>query len=146
MTERIKDTACEPDSIKHDGIIKSMDSQSFFVSIIAQSACASCQVKGVCNVGEMQEEIVEIPIGNRSGLKVGDKVEIMMEKSLGTKAVLLGYFIPFLLLLFTLIISLSLFDNQGVAGILAVLILVPYYFALYFFRDKLKKTFIFSIR
>lgn len=146
MTEKLKDTGCEVDSIRHDGIIKNMDDQYYYVSIMAQSACAACEVKGVCNITEMQEEIVEVPKGNSSGFSVGDKVEIMMEKSLGTKAVMLGYFIPFLLLLATLIISLSLTDNQGIAGVLAVLVLIPYYFTIYFYRDKLKKTFVFRIR
>ncbi|NOX48289.1 MAG: SoxR reducing system RseC family protein, partial [Chlorobi bacterium] len=76
----------------------------------------------------------------------GDRVEILMEKSLGTKAVFLGYILPFIVLFITLIVGLNVFDDEGIAGLLALGILVPYYFALYYLRGRLSNTFIFRIR
>ena len=80
------------------------------------------------------------------GLKVGDKVEVSMRKSLGTKAVMLGYFLPFLLVVATLIISLSLSVGPGLSGLASLSILVPYYMILYRSRNQLKRTFVFYIR
>ncbi|OQX76038.1 MAG: hypothetical protein B6D61_09395 [Bacteroidetes bacterium 4484_249] len=146
MKKDFTDTDCSVDTIKHSGIIKDIDSQQYYVSIIAQSACAACHAKSVCNVTELQEEIIEIPKEETDSYKIGDRVEILMEKSLGPKAVMLGYVIPFLLLLTTLIISLNIFDSEGAAGLLSLGILIPYYLVLYWVKDKLKKTFIFKIR
>ena len=139
------DKDCDLDTIKHSGIIKDINSKQYYISIIAQSACAACHAKGVCNVSELQQEIVEVPREQTDNYKIGDKVEILMEKSLGPKAVMLGYFFPFLLLLVTLIITLSFMKNQGIAGLISIAILVPYYFILYTLRERLKNKFKFRI-
>ncbi len=146
MSKDFTDTDCSVDSIKHSGIIKDIDSKQYYVSIIAQSACAACHAKSVCNVTELQEEIIDIPKEETDSYKIGDRVEILMEKSLGPKAVMLGYVIPFLVLLTTLIISLNIFDSEGVAGLLSLGILIPYYLILFLVKDRLKKTFVFKIR
>ena len=140
------DKDCDLDAIKHSGIIKDIDSKQYYISIIAQSACAACHAKGVCNVSELQQEIVEVSREQTDNYKIGDKVEILMEKSLGPQAVMVGYFFPFLLLLVTLIITLSFMKNQGIAGLISIAILVPYYFILYTLRDRLKNKFKFRIR
>jgi len=89
---------------------------------------------------------VEVPRTGSEEYKTGDKVQILMEKSLGTKAVFLGYIAPFLLVLATLLITLNLFKSQGVAGLISIGILAPYYFILYLNRKVLKKTFTFRLR
>ena len=145
MSQEYFETECDPQSIHHDGIIKNIDEKYYYVSIIVQSACASCQVKSVCNITEIQEEIIEVPKNNEAHYKVGDKIKVLMEKSLGPKAIMLGYFIPFLLLIITLIISLAVINSEGIAGILSLTVLIPYYLILYKFKDQLKKTFVFRI-
>jgi len=140
------DKDCDLEAIKHSGVIKEIDDYQYYVSIVAQSACASCSVKGVCNVSEMKDEIVEVPRNKTENFAIGDKVDILMEKSQGTKAVMLGYIIPFLIVLVTLIVSLNLIGNEGIAGLISVGILVPYYLALYLKRDALKTAFRFRIR
>ena len=146
MSEYLQQTECETDSIKHNGIIRTMDKDKYYISIVAQSACVSCSVKGACNVTEIKEETVEVVKGKNDKYKIGDRVEILMEKSLGTKAVFLGYILPFILLFLMLIIGLSIFDEEGIAGLLALGILIPYYFALYYLRGRLNNTFVFRIR
>jgi len=69
-----------------------------------------------------------------------------MGKSMGKRAVFLGYILPFIVLLATLIISLNLFDDEGIAGLIAFGILIPYYFILYLFKDKLRNSFEFRLR
>jgi len=140
------DDSCDLDSIRHSGIIKKIDNNFLYVSIIAQSACAACHAEGVCNVSDLNEEVVEVSRTGNKTHQVGDKVNVAMQKSLGTRAVMLGYFVPFMLVLFTLIISLSLLDSQGLAGLLALGILIPYYLVLYMNKDRLKKTFVFRIQ
>lgn len=139
------DNSCSSDVYRQSGIIRSMDVSTYFISMIAQSACAACSLKGACNVTEMTEKIIEVARNEKDNYKIGDRVSIVMEKSLGTKAVLLGYIVPFILLFITLIISLFVFDNEGIAGVLAVLVLIPYYIVLHFMKKRLKSTFIFKI-
>lgn len=146
MTNFQIDKDCDLDAIKHSGVIKEIDDLQYYVSIVAQSACAGCSAKGVCNVSEMKDEIVEVPRNKSEDFAIGDKVDILMEKSQGTKAVMLGYIVPFLIVLATLIISLSLIGNEGFAGLISIGVLVPYYLILYVNRKKLKTAFRFRIR
>lgn len=146
MTKVAVDKDCDLEAIKHSGVIKEIDEYQYYVSIVAQSACVSCSAKSVCNVSEMKDEIVEVPRNKTENFEIGDKVDILMEKSQGTKAVMLGYIIPFLIVLVTLIVSLNLIGNEGLAGLISIGILIPYYLILYINRDTLKTTFRFRIR
>ena len=69
-----------------------------------------------------------------------------MRKSLGGVAVFLGYILPFILLMLVLLLVLLISGNEGLAGLLAIAAMIPYYWLLYIFRDKLKRTFSFSIQ
>lgn len=146
MTKIQIDKDCDLEAIKHSGVIKEIDNLQYYVSIVAQSACVACSAKSVCNVSEMKDEIVEVPRNESENFKVGDKVEILMEKSHGTKAVMLGYILPFLIILVTLIVTLNLIGNEGIAGLISIGILVPYYLILYINRDRLKTAFRFRLR
>jgi len=131
-------------SIEHDGIIDSIDSNTVNVRIIAIAGCASCQLKGVCSASDLEEKIIEV--SKTSGeYNVGDKVKVALKQSLGFKALFYGYVLPFILVLGTLIITTSIFENEGVSGLLSLAVLVPYYFGLYILRNKMRKIFTFSI-
>jgi sigma-E factor negative regulatory protein RseC len=135
----------EKGAISHPGIVESIEGQKVNVKILAQSACSSCHAKGMCSVAEMEEKIIEVNTGAVSNLKPGDTVQITMKKSLGPRAVFLGYLLPFLILLTTLITVLAITGNEGLAAIIAILVLVPYYVVLYYLKDRISKTFRFSL-
>ena len=140
------DGNCGLDDIRHSGIVKRIDDDFVYVSIVSQSACASCHAKGACNITDLNEEVVEVPRRDSSHHEVGDRVEVAMRKSQGTRAVMLGYLVPFLLVIVTLILALVLLGNEGLAGMLALAVLIPYYLLLYLRRNRLKRTFTFSIQ
>jgi sigma-E factor negative regulatory protein RseC len=131
------------DRITHEGIIDHIENDTVFVRIISKSACAECHSKSMCGVSEMTEKLIEVK-HKGLGFKNGETVNVILDRSLGNKAVILGYFIPFLLLILTLIVC-SLFINELWSGILAIAVLVPYYLLLFAFKDKLSKTFYFRI-
>ncbi len=133
------------DTITHPGIIEKVEQKKILVKIYAQSACAACHAKGMCSVADMEEKTVEIANYHGHAHKKGDMVTVRMEKSLGSKAVFLGYFLPFLLVMATLILVVSITSMEGLAGLLSLLILAPYYLALYLLKDKLSKQFTFRI-
>ena len=133
------------EDISHPGIIEQVVDDKVFVKILSMSACSSCHAKNMCNVAKVEEKVVEVRRDPRRTLKVGEQVTLTMRKSLGTLAVMLGYVVPFLLLMAVLILVLLITDNEGAAGLAGILILIPYYWLLYIFRDKLKSTFSFMI-
>ncbi|MFO7613056.1 MAG: SoxR reducing system RseC family protein [Bacteroidales bacterium] len=135
----------KPDSIIHPGIIVNISGETVQVRILSQSACSSCQVKGACAMAEMEEKMIEIDKPGSGSWKTGDKVMVRMEESMGRKAVLLGYVVPLVIIVVSVIIFLALLNHEGLAALLSILILLPYYFLLYFFRDRLKKEFRFRL-
>lgn len=136
----------ETTQIEHKGIVKSIIGNELQVSIIVQSACAACTLKGSCSVSELEEKIVDVFVENPDTYKNGESVEVYYKQSLGFRALFLGYVLPFLILVISLIILMSVTQNELLSGIISLLLLVPYYLILYFSKDKIKQTFMFSIK
>lgn len=132
--------------VTHPGIVKKVETNKIEIAIMVTSGCASCEIKGACSVSDVEEKSVIVDIDNTQQYKVGQSVTIEMSQSLGTWAVLLGYVFPFLVLLIGLISFIGLGLDQGLAGILSLALLIPYYFILYFLREYLGTRFSYNIR
>lgn len=132
------------DCISNIGVVEEVKEQSVVVGIVAQSACASCHAKGGCSSMDSAEKHFEISSNNQT-YSIGEKVMIKMHKSLGTKAVLLSYAIPFVLFITTLILTFSLLKSEGLAGLFSILSIVAYFLAIWLFRKKIETTFNFEI-
>ncbi|MCK5028404.1 MAG: SoxR reducing system RseC family protein [Bacteroidales bacterium] len=131
-------------SIEHKGRIDSIEENKINVSFIALSGCASCHAKGVCTAADMQEKSVEVyDFSNQ--YSVGEEVNVTLKQSLGFRALFLGYVLPFIMVLFILIILTIITKNEAISGIGALLVLVPYYVGLFLLKDKIRKKFTFKI-
>ena len=131
-------------SIEHKGRIDSIDGNKINVSILAVSGCASCHAKGVCSAADMQEKSVEV-YDFTNQYQVGDEVNVTLKQTLGFRALFLGYVLPFILVLFILIILTAITNNEAISGIGALAVLVPYYAGLFVLRNKIRKKFTFTI-
>jgi positive regulator of sigma E activity len=126
------------------GIIESINDNRITVRIDRGSACGHCSAQGLCNLAESTERIIEV--NNSTQLfSIGEWVQVTMSRSMGNKAILLGYFIPFILLISTLLILSAFGFPDLIAGLVSLLILIPYFIILYIFRERLRRTFSFSI-
>ena len=132
-------------TIIHPGIIESIQGDKVSVRILAQSACSSCHAKGACVVAEVEEKIIEADPGHSGNWKPGDQVMVKMEETMGRKAVFMGYVLPLVVLVVSIIIFLSLLKDEGLAAVLSLLMLGPYYLTLFLFRKRLQKEFRFRI-
>ncbi len=129
--------------IDHVGTITEIKDEKITVSILNVSACTGCHAKSACSMSDMKEKEIDI-IDYSSSFKLGEEVKVVYQESLGWLALLLAYVLPFMLVLITLFIATA-FTNELISGIMALGILLPYYSLLYFFKDRLKKTFSFTI-
>ncbi len=136
----------EPNNIEHQGIIENIDSNYIYVRIKAHAACGGCQSKNICNLSEVEHKTIEVKRIKNKTYQMGQEVTVELTRSLGFRAVILGYLVPFFILMFVLILSMQIFQHEATSGLLSVLVLVPYYGILYLKRDKLKKTFDFKIK
>ncbi len=135
------------DNINHPGIIEKIEKNRMWVVIQPQSACGNCHSKSYCGMAEVAEKVVEVQsFRTDKSYEPGQRVTISLKKSLGYRALFLGYLLPFLILLSTLIIMLGLTANEGLSAIVSLLLMVPYYSILYIKRDLIKSSFRFFIK
>ncbi len=131
--------------IRHPGKVVKVEPEELHVRIVSMSACASCHAKGVCTASDMQDKLVDVKNIYGERYKPGDDVVLVLKRTKGRSAVFLGYILPFLILLVALVgLSIAL-DSEGMAGLLALSFLAPYYLLLYKYRHKLKERFDFKI-
>ncbi len=134
----------QPKTVNHLGIVQDINPNGIVVSILSQSACAACHAKGACGMSDTAEKIIEVPTQSKA-FSIGEHVKVLLKESLGFKALTLGYVLPFLLVLLTLIVLTSTGISEAKAGLASLAVLIPYYLGLYLFRDKVSKQFTFEI-
>lgn len=132
--------------IEHQGVVTQVSGDTLSVNLINTSSCSSCHVKGFCNVSNVDNKTVEIIQPSDKHIKKGDNVIVNYEKILGPLALLLGYLVPFFLVITILMVALAISGNEAISGLLSLFILIPYYMLLYFFRNNLKTKFTFTIK
>jgi sigma-E factor negative regulatory protein RseC len=132
--------------VEHEAFVREIKDGIIIVDVLSKSACLSCQLKGVCSVSDIEEKSVEVAVDDTKKYEKGDKVNVYLTRNQGLAAVFLGYVLPFILVVLTLIIVLQLTNSQGIAGLSSIFILVPYYGLLYLFRKKISKKYKFKIK
>ncbi|MCP4310445.1 MAG: SoxR reducing system RseC family protein [Bacteroidetes bacterium] len=131
--------------IDHDGIIDRIEGDVAHVKINSESACAGCHAKGVCSAADQEDKFLDVQLKGEA-FSPGEVVKVLVARRLGFKAVGLGYFYPFLLLM-TVLIALTMAGTEELtAGLFALLSLIPYYLALYLARKRIASSFTFSIQ
>ena len=131
------------ETIKHEGIVESIGTESCLVRITQASACSSCSARGLCRSSESKEKVIEVK-GHYPTLQVGDKVTLIGSVHQGLRASVLAYIVPLILMLIALFIG-TRYSGDGTGALAALLVLALYYGVLYLFRDKLGKKFAFSL-
>lgn len=125
------------DKISHLGVIDSVSDGCVKVRILQTSACASCKVAGHCNASEAKEKMVDVFCADALDYSSGQSVVVSASRDVANKALLLGFGVPFLLLVGVLVVALQLTGSEGMAALMAVGALVPYYFVLWLLRDNI---------
>lgn len=130
--------------IEHRGVVKEIAKNTIKINLLNVAACSSCHAKGACSVSEVDNKEIEV-IDQPGQYKPGDQVHVLFQKSLGPKALALGYLFPFVVVFSSLLIAWHLTSDELMSGLISLGTLIPYYAVLALFRDKLKSTFTFKI-
>ena len=133
------------DIIKHKGIVEQIEEGHIVVRIVQTSACSSCSDKGLCNASESKEKLIDI-YDRHVSCRIGEEVMVCGTTSMGMQAVLLAFGLPLLLMLIALFVTMRITDGDALwSALVAFLVIVPYYFLLHLLKDKINKTFTFTI-
>lgn len=133
-------------TIKHLGIVESIQGSHLSVRIVQTSACAACSAKGHCTSADSKDKIIDIMDTAAASYQVGERVMVVGEMSMGMMAVVLSFVLPFVLLIFSLFLFMALMENELYAALLSLATLVPYYFVLWLNKTRLKQKFSFTIK
>ncbi|WP_181899456.1 SoxR reducing system RseC family protein [Flagellimonas nanhaiensis] len=127
----------------HSGIVSKINGSSIIVALDQNIHCESCRAKALCGVSDSASKEIEVTDPSNS-FKVNEAVEVTLRKSLGHKAVFWAYVFPFIIMIATLLIASSIFE-EWFAGLLSLFILIPYYVLIHLLNNHFKKTFKVSI-
>ena len=139
MSSKIKE-------ISHKGRIVEITPEVTTVEIVSESACASCHAKGLCSLGDSKVKTVQVPTRAWDNYQPGDEVNVLLQASMGHKAVWLAYVIPLSLMVAVLMVLTETGVHELASGLAAIASIGVYYFVLWLFRNKLKNEYIFNIK
>lgn len=120
--------------LEHIGLVTANQNGRITVSLTG-SGCSACH-KSLCMLGDSKAREVEIPQRGYP-LNIGDEVLVKINPSSGYKAVALLYIIPFLLMFGSLLFMSGIGYSDGISGLTALMMLIPYFIMLYGFRKQL---------
>lgn len=131
--------------IEQKGTVEEITDRRVRIKIQRDSACGHCNAGSICRLSDISERIIETGDYNQD-IKVGDIVDVTIARSMGNKAVLFGYLLPFLLLISVLMILNAVGMKEWLSGLISLGALAPYFILLYLFRDRLRRSITFAVR
>jgi len=132
------------ETIQHDGIVQKVGNDSVVVAISASSACAGCHAEGLCNMTGKEEKIIDVQ--GKYNVVPGDTVTVLMQQSMGYKAIALSYLIPVLVVIVSLVVLVSLDIPELTAGLISIGVLLPYFLVLFLLRRRINRIFTFTLK
>lgn len=134
------------DIIQHLGTVESIEGTHIRVKIVQTSACATCAAHQFCNSSESKEKMIDIYTRDASDYSVGQEVNVYGTTSMGMRAVLWAFGVPFVVLVGVLYGAILLTDgDEPLSALVSMVALALYYLILYICRGKMQKKFTFTI-
>ncbi|PIE48326.1 MAG: hypothetical protein CSA40_01065 [Flavobacteriales bacterium] len=112
----------------HNGIVTEVFRDHVSVVLNDSAGCSTCQLKSAC--GADSAELKEFTVNTEGKqYKKGDLLTIGMSHSMGLKAVLLAYVVPFIILMAVLLVGQNIME-EWMTGLLAIVSIAVYYIIL----------------
>lgn len=133
-------------TIKHQGIVESINGSHLQVRIVQTSACATCSIKGHCTSADTKEKLIDIHAADASTYKIGEQVWVLGTLTMGMQAVLLAFVLPLIILVIALFVLMHVLEDELTAIAGSVVCLSLYYIVLrLLFKSVWKGKFVFMI-
>lgn len=127
------------EDISHKGKVVEITPDIVRVQILSQSACSSCSASELCHMAESEEKIIDVPADLRD-FTVGDEVTVLMQASMGHKAVWICYVVPLFVMVACIAVALVLGASELIAGLSGIAGVAVYYLFLKIFSSRLKNS------
>ncbi len=133
------------DYIDHKGVVIEADINGISVEILNASACAGCHAKGACTMADVKSKIIEIENNGYDIYEVGEEVNVKLKRTMGYRALWISYLIPLIILILLLLSLTALGFSEPIVGLGIIGGITLYYLIIWFFKDKLKRDFVFIV-
>ena len=114
------------------------------VEIIVSGACSGCHAKSVCSAGSTEAKVITVK--SDSFVQPGDCVTVEMKLSQGFRALVIGYMIPFIVLVAIFTVASAAGAGELVSALLSFLAIGVYYLFIYLLRSRIGEKFEFKIK
>ena len=125
-----------------EGIVRKLEGSKVWVEIVVSSACGGCAAKSLCNISEKKNELVEAVNMTGEEFSIGETVQIQMMQKLANKAVVLGYLLPFVILVAGLFVCYALTHIEWLSVLVGMGLTALYYVILKLMDKRLAKEFV----
>lgn len=124
--------------VTRQGVVVGTHDRTVDVQIVQMSACASCQLRGVCSASDARAKTVLAQ--SEGNLRLGDTVELSMEEKYGLLAVLFAFLVPLILMVAALFLSQHMGASEATAALLSLAVPALYFVLIYRFRNVFRNT------
>lgn len=132
--------------IRHQGTIESIEGHHLCVRIVQTAACAGCSIRRQCNASESKVKIIDVyDEAVADQYQIGQSVVVFTSQSAATRALLLGFGYPLLLMLAVFFAASLLGVSPGLSAALMLGSLLPYYFIIWCMRQRIRGHITFHI-
>ncbi len=133
------------DTVTHEGKVLSVSGNGTAeVEILVSGACSGCHARSVCSAGRSESKVIMVSCDTT--LLPGDHVTVEMQLSQGYQALLIGYILPFLVLVTVLAISLVAGAGELTAALVSFSATTLYYLLIWRLRERIGEKFEFKIK
>lgn len=128
-------------------VVDHVGDAAVFVRITRHDSCASCSAYGECHGKALKQEQRILEVARPSGWNLQEGQEVFLEasRSMGSKAVMIGYGLPLLVVLSMLFAGKVLSLGEPMMALLALLGLAFYFSVLLLLRKRLNGRFAFTL-
>lgn len=135
----------EVSTICKEGIVRKIEGDEITVEITMSSACNECHAKAICLPSNEKHDCIVAKNMYNEKFEIGEPVTLVLRTSLGLKAVVIGYLLPFIVLMTVLLICYAITKNELISVLVSLVCTALYYFTLKFRDKKLEEKFAFFV-
>lgn len=127
-------------SIRHCGVIESISGCRARIRTLRTSACSTCSASDSCGGTHGKEFHLDIEDERLARHCPGDRVLVEISADRGRQAVVVGFGLPLIVFVTTLLAAHALVDDV-VSAVVALVAIVVYYIIIYALRRVLNRHF-----
>ena len=128
-------------NIRQCGVIESITGNRARIRITRSSACDSCEANAGCTGKHGKDFHINVVDDRFANYKPGDRVHVEIPSRHGRQAVLIGFGLPLMVFVATLLILHYAAIADETAAFAAIAVLAVYYLIIYMLRKRVNRHF-----